>query len=84
MRLASVQNFLEWHLSFDISNIKINPLSDYSQYSTGLMKYSYFLELVPTEYISWGGLSVLHTHQYSVTNYTEELKIDPKLQSLPG
>ncbi len=52
--------------------------------SPSLVKHSYFLELVPTQYVTWGGSKVVHTHQYQVTNFTEVLVNDENLGVLPG
>jgi len=61
-----------------------NPLDGYVFKTNDLVRHSYFLELVPTQYVTWGGARVLHTHQYQVTNYTEILHISDQLSTLPG
>eukprot|EP01121_Diplochlamys_sp_Union-15-3_P010439 TRINITY_DN292_c0_g1_i1.p1 TRINITY_DN292_c0_g1~~TRINITY_DN292_c0_g1_i1.p1 ORF type:complete len:161 (-),score=4.83 TRINITY_DN292_c0_g1_i1:24-506(-) len=60
----------------------INPLEGHEMDIKGLVRHSYLLQVVPTEYND--GWRLIETHQYSVTNHTE--RIDPYSEHvhLPG
>lgn len=61
----------------------IEPLTHY-HYATGkLVRQIYYLRLVPTIYMESG--SIVHTHQYSVTNHTDVIDLSNlSTLQLPG
>jgi len=72
------------HLKFghDYPGMK-DPLTNYHFNSIGLAKQTYFLRLVPTQYID--GYRVIQTHQYSVTNHTDHIDLhNAATLQLPG
>eukprot|EP01120_Amphizonella_sp_Union-15-10_P013008 TRINITY_DN5956_c0_g1_i1.p1 TRINITY_DN5956_c0_g1~~TRINITY_DN5956_c0_g1_i1.p1 ORF type:complete len:378 (-),score=63.00 TRINITY_DN5956_c0_g1_i1:33-1166(-) len=60
----------------------VNPLDGYEMSFSGLVRHSYLLQVVPTEYES--GWSVVQTHQFSVTNHTEVIDPNSGHIHLPG
>jgi len=71
------------HLSFGpVYPGMINPLDGHEKSIPGLVRHTYFLQVVPTEYNDgWGSVE---THQYSVTNHTEQISLDSGHVHLPG
>lgn len=62
---------------------KAHALKNYKQKHTGVVRQTYFLELVPTIYKEYYSYP-LFTNQYSVTNHTEVMDLNRPLTQLPG
>jgi hypothetical protein len=58
-----------------------NPLDHYRRINKHSGSYKYFLKVIPTEYVHLNG-SVMHTFQYSVTEYFTQFGSD--VTKLPG
>eukprot|EP01128_Nolandella_sp_AFSM9_P004827 TRINITY_DN2249_c0_g1_i1.p1 TRINITY_DN2249_c0_g1~~TRINITY_DN2249_c0_g1_i1.p1 ORF type:complete len:305 (-),score=53.14 TRINITY_DN2249_c0_g1_i1:44-958(-) len=61
---------------------RVNPLEGYRMGADGIARQQYYLQLVPSKYVtSWSSTS---SFQYSVTNHTQDLEVSFELATLPG